>query len=312
MKRIIFSLSLLVAFFIGNAQTNQTFTFDELTLPDTGFWNGVDTSVYSGSFGDAVISFNNFVGDYNWAGFAFSNWTDTLGATYNNQWSSYAGEAASDSIFCVGYIDTYNNVSPLISFSHKVKIQSLKITNNTYTAQVIKNGNAYSRKFSTDSADYYKILVYAINGTDTIDTVEVYLADYRTLDSVVVKDWKDVDLSSFDSITAIGFGAITTDMGVYGANTPLYFCVDDITYRDGIISKINSINDRIVSVYPNPATDYISINCDVSEVYIFDMMGKLVKQSNNGFVDVSSFKSGSYMIKINTGKEYKVSKFIKL
>ena len=97
MKKIFLFAALVLALAvlpsIALAQ-NNVFTFDELTMPDTGYWNGKDTTVYNHFFGDTVIHFTNSFSDASgyevWSGFAFSNWIDTATTGYDNQLSVWA------------------------------------------------------------------------------------------------------------------------------------------------------------------------------------------------------------------------------
>ncbi|MBB6330452.1 hypothetical protein HNP24_001402 [Chryseobacterium sediminis] len=58
-----------------------------------------------------------------------------------------------------------------------------------------------------------------------------------------------------------------------------------------------------VSVYPNPATDFIQINSlsTVKSIEIYDETGKLIKTETNGNrIDVKGLPSGVYMLNIKT------------
>lgn len=58
-----------------------------------------------------------------------------------------------------------------------------------------------------------------------------------------------------------------------------------------------------VSVYPNPATDFIQINSlsTVKSIEIYDETGKLIKTETNGNrIDVKGLPSGVYMVNIKT------------
>lgn len=304
------------------AQQLKTFTFDELIVPDTGFWNGSDTTHYNQTFGDETITFSNYYNsDYSyWTNSAFSTWTDTVTADYSNQWSVYAGAAHSDSVFGLFYVPTdytnnYQTIPVDVQFNHPVRMDSLFITNSTYTALTIKNGNNYARAFSTDSSDYYKVIIYSIFQTDTLDTTEVMLADYTMPDdSIIHKDWIKVDFDTL-TVTKLAFDVVTTDVGTYGPNTPLYFCVDDFSYEVQP-SNIKSQKFDIVKVYPNPASNFVSINSSADKILIYSIDGQLIRTvenySANQFIDVNDLGQGTYILKIYSSKEVKIGKFVKL
>ena len=66
-------------------------------------------------------------------------------------------------------------------------------------------------------------------------------------------------------------------------------------------SQTTNIKDNTNSInyYPNPAKDYIYINgANNDYVEIYDIMGRLVKQSIGNRIDISSLISGIYVLRI--------------
>jgi hypothetical protein len=77
-------------------------------------------------------------------------------------------------------------------------------------------------------------------------------------------------------------------------------------------------------IYPNPATDRITVEFDVTtagpvEISIFDFQGKLVKQVDLGtrpegnheaILNCSALKAGSYILRLRSGNRSYTSKFI--
>ncbi len=320
MKKKLFFSAVLMLFSVTIFAQSTVFTFDELTLPDTGYWNGKDTTVYNHFFGDDVVQFNNQFSDAGgydvWSGFAFSNWTDTVTTGYTNQWSVFAGESHSGAIFGLGYVSIdyaaadYPTIPINIEFAQPVVVDSFFITNSTYTAREIRDGG-FSDPFSTQNQDYYKIVVYAINQTDTIDTVEVFLADYRTQDSMVVKQWIPVHFSTRGTVTKLAFDAVTTDVGAYGPNTPLYFCIDDLSYS--LVAETREITTENVKIYPNPTTQYINILSDNFQyAQILNLSGQKIAETTDNTVFVGNLQQGIYLVKIFDGNKIKYGKFIKL
>ena len=323
MKKILFFVVALTMFLTvaleNTAQQIQVFNFDELLMPDTGFWNGADVSNYDGSFGDEFLTFpNNYNSDWDsWSEFAFSSWNDTITGGLSNQWSAFADSIFSDTTFGLAYISTdwndasYPTIPIEIYFTNPVEIQSLRITNSTFTALAIKNGSYPATPFET--GDYYKIFIYAIFENESIDTVEVLLSDYSNInDTVVIDEWLEVDLSSFDTITSLRFDAYSTDIGSYGINTPLYFCLDDIIYKTTSTSINYEIENNNFSIYPNPTKDFIIINENVDIVNIFDLTGRLVLISKEDKIDISYLPSGTYILQAKTDTNIKTTKFVKL
>ena len=48
----------------------------------------------------------------------------------------------------------------------------------------------------------------------------------------IVSTWQQVDLTRLGEVTKIAFSMSTTDVGPSGMNTPLYFCLDQLTVTE--------------------------------------------------------------------------------
>lgn len=82
----------------------------------------------------------------------------------------------------------------------------------------------------------------------------------------------------------------------------------------GSLSSKN-INAFDFGIYPNPVNDDLTISTDetIESVQVLDLVGKTVISSSavNGSVNVSSLKSGIYVVKVNSSKGSATSKFVK-
>jgi len=67
------------------------------------------------------------------------------------------------------------------------------------------------------------------------------------------------------------------------------------------------------SIYPNPTTDYINIDCSSLEsVSVYNIIGKeVIKANNQNRIDVSTLSKGVYFIKVSDGINSSTKKFIK-
>ena len=71
--------------------------------------------------------------------------------------------------------------------------------------------------------------------------------------------------------------------------------------------NINDINKKIISLFPNPASNQIILdngNCLMETVYMYDVTGREVKRfsinSNKTTLDISDVQNGMYVVKINS------------
>jgi hypothetical protein len=77
---------------------------------------------------------------------------------------------------------------------------------------------------------------------------------------------------------------------------------------------MNFINDKNLSIYPNPAKDYIKVISESDNYIIFDFLGREVNKGNlnkaNKEIDVSKLLNGIYFISVNENRRKKWCKFI--
>lgn len=224
--------------------------FEDLSLsPESSFSGPVSGGTSTtGPFGDTVIvgDFmtetlsleNRFSQDFgSWSGFAYSNRTDTTTPGFANQFSSFAGGGANDSEnFGVGFVSP---PSVIRRDAADVRLlDSVQITNTTYTALSMAQGDDFAKKFGGPTGNDPDFLLLTITGKDAADdsigSVDFYLADFRFADNsldYIVDTWQTVDLSSIASASSLEFTIDSSDVGDFGINTPTYFAIDDIQFQ---------------------------------------------------------------------------------
>ena len=72
-------------------------------------------------------------------------------------------------------------------------------------------------------------------------------------------------------------------------------------------------NQLDISIYPNPSSDYISVNIDSElEAVVFDLLGKeLIREKITGRLDISSLEKGTYIINLTDGVNTSSHKILK-
>lgn len=316
-----------------NAQTVSD--FESLTLPTNSFWDGSDLSgthnagIFSSSFasGEAI-----FINQYDtsfglpgyWAGgFAYSSITDSTTSGSGNIGGSRAGQGVNNSD---NYIIAKNNSTiELTGTSANNTVSGVYITNTTYAANSMRDGDTFGKKFGGSTGndpDFFKLTIFGYTGGAlTTDSVEFYLADYRfadTLQDYIVTTWEWVDLSSLGAIDSLTFILSSSDTGSFGINTPTFFALDN--FNDQTVTSIdeNVANSINISVYPNPTEDQISISTDmnINSLNVLDITGKIVLSENNlragiNNLDLSALKKGVYFIQAITKDSTTTERLIK-
>lgn len=232
-------------------------TFDDLTLDAESASRGPDPNgtVIKGPYGDVmkgsfttngVVFENDAELTYgSWSGFAYPNTT----AGCLNQFSAFPGSAQSGENYGVafGYTDLAGNPPtnigrlaglPHLTLPTGAGIAGMFVTNTTYAALSMLQGDSFAKKFggaSGDDPDWFKLTAYGADAAGDVlnASVDFYLADYRFADNskdYIVDDWRYMDLSSLAGARTIFFNVSSTDVGDFSMNTPGYFAVDDIQY----------------------------------------------------------------------------------
>lgn len=316
-----FTTFFLFSSLLSSAQTIAD--FENFDLVAESFLNGSDGTE---SFESGNI--NLFV-DYNpawnsWTGFAISNTTDTGTPGPTNQFSAITGEGAEGSS---NYAVTFASEPSIIYLNDNAigqPIEGFHITNSTWAYWSMKNGDGFAKKFggsTGDDPDWFLATFKAYrNGLLMNDSVDFYLADYRSQDNAddyIISTWEWIDLTSLGDVDSLQISLSSSDTGNFGMNTPGYFCLDNVTTASEPLSTKNLNNEIDFSIYPNPATDFLIFDWKEAKgtAQIFDYQGKnwLVQELDNGQnqINLEALPKGFYTILINTDNGFLSKKFVK-
>jgi len=232
---------LAVVFALGNVPVRAGFTvdFEDLSLPGESFNNGSDGA---GGFTSRGAEFNNSFTDFGggftvWQGWSYSNVTNVTNPGFENQYSAYhlpGGGGDGSPTYGVAY--NFNPGDATILLPKGARPTSLSLTNTTYTALSMLNGDGFAKKFGGASGldpDYLRLSISGLDDSGTVlGLVEFFLADYRFANSAldyVVENWTEVDLTSLGDARKLSFALESTDVDpIFGSNTPMYFAMDNL------------------------------------------------------------------------------------
>jgi hypothetical protein len=312
MKKVyLYIIALAFACTQAGAQTIST--FDNITLPPDSFKNGSD---WSGGFASGNAFFPNHFdtsfGFASWDGFAISNMHDSVTAGYMNQYSAmpavgYAGSA--------NYAVAYQGFAPirvrLTGAAQGRQVTGFYITNSTYAYRAMKTGGGFNKKFGGSTGtdpDWFKLTMKGYkNGASADSMINFYLADFRSADSTkdyIVRDWTWINLLPMGNVDSIDFMLSSTDTAGGFMNNPAYFCMDNFTTRDvatGLEAKFDLAEG--MTLYPNPASAFVSITGGDGMLTLVDMTGRTVLSANfadGEKVNVDMLHSGIYFVRVET------------
>jgi hypothetical protein len=323
---------------VASAQTVSNFETPALPKLDTFFMDfnnpKQDIGINSGLahfplYTDSVPGFKFWA-----AGFTYSSMRDSISAGNGNQYSARPGKAVSGTQYAVAYGQS-NRVN-LLGMAQGKGVSGVYLTNGTYPYMSMKHGDAFARKFGDTTGtgsglpqgsypDFLRIIIRGYRGGGLKqDTVQFYLADFRSSDSTkdyIVSDWRWVSLLKLGAVDSLQFDLESTDTVNFGGtryiNTPLYFAMDDFTTNE-TVGVSNTPSAFAAKVYPNPATDVLNVELSsgsqVASITLYDMSGRMVVNravsSSREVVNMQALPAGSYLLQLGSTSGQTVSQRI--
>lgn len=165
-----------------------------------------------------------------------SNRTDLSTIGFSNALSAYhlptGGGGDGSSNYLVANDDGITDAT--VEFAQPVAPQGMYVTNSTYAYLAVAAGDdgAGFVKGAFAADDYFRLTVRGLDADQQVTgTSELFLADFRDGASHVLDNWTWLDLTPLGSqVSALSFELDSTDVGMFGMNTPAYFAVDNLTF----------------------------------------------------------------------------------
>jgi len=287
--------------FINDSSPEAGFTFDNLFFPNTY---------------DADFDF--------WTGWAISATTDVTTAGFMNQYSAISGEGASGTpAYAVSFASPESYITlDLDQTSGMLTIPSMQVNNSTYTYLSMRDGDSFAKKFGGETGndpDFFLLTIKTYLENDLQDSILFYLADYRFEDNsedYLVDEWTKIEFPNVvvDSVT---FGLSSSDNGMFGMNTPAYFCADEfgnplvLNVKDNTLSGITLVNTL--------ASSELIIKSDLDKIadyQIFGLHGQAIQKGkiNRGeqYLSVDNLPVGKYWIRVQQDGLQWIEGFVKM
>jgi hypothetical protein len=121
-----------------------------------------------------------------------------------------------------------------------------------------------------------------------------------------------------NAITQIIIEAPTAANGLvafYDGTNPAYAPVLNLKYGQTPTS-INNVENNSIAVYPNPASNLLTIETagqDINSIKVFDLLGKELNgiKVNQNTVNIAGLTNGIYVLQLEVGKDVVVRRFVK-
>lgn len=243
-----------------------------------------------------------------WFGWAVSADTNTTTPGFLNQYSSIVGKGAlGTSAYAIAYI--YDPALIRLRYNAVGKpMIGMYVTNSTYAYLSMRDGDAFAKKFGGESGndpDFFLMTIkkYA-GGVLADDSINVYLADYRSPDpskDYILNEWRYVNLTTLGEVDSLSITLSSSDVGIFGMNTPAYVCIDQVSTDNLLSASFLSAGEVQLSIHPNPAHETLYLNlARRGEVAISNIQGIVTwsdqLEAGDHQVQVVSWPKGLYFI----------------
>lgn len=166
-------------------------------------------------------------GGMSWEGFTVSTVSQDTANVFGSVANGGLGGIATP--YIIGYYSEWVSApqgysSNIVDFNGEYYPEYVYICQNSNTMEGITNGVFNSRPFTP--ADTLTLIIQALDSTmQPTATTRYYLA----VDGTKNQSWVQVPLTSLGKTSRLSFSMTTTEIGDFGANTPMYFALDGLT-----------------------------------------------------------------------------------
>ena len=207
------------------------YTYYDLTHVWTETYNDADSCasilVNNGVFRFSHLPSGMSYGGMSWEGFTLSivsqDTANVLGCVANGGLNGVATP------YIIGYYSEWVSSSQgyssnIIEFDQLYYPEYVYICQNSNTHKAIKQGEFNARPFTEQ--DTLALIIQTLDSTKNPTATTIY---YLAIDGTCNEGWVKVPLTALGQTSCLSFSMTTTDIGDWGANTPLYFALDGLT-----------------------------------------------------------------------------------
>ena len=207
---------------------------DVKPVPEVEKFENVISTEYAFGYENDTFEFEYFYNEEYayWGGFAQSKVKDTDPANglFANQYAVFNDSAASGDNFLIYYYDSFNEPCDIV-LKKPVHLSDVKLNLTTYTYASITNEAINDFASAFDEDDYLKVVFTGMKGNEITGVDECYVVDFRDGKRIMATNWNEYSLVNLGSdYDRVRVTIETTDVGEWGANTPLYIALDDLAY----------------------------------------------------------------------------------
>lgn len=200
----------------------------------------------------------------------------------------WIGEGENEAVFAVNFADPQD-----VCFAWGYRFAAESVTIKEMMQAIAEVDRRFTFTDEPSSWGGYMLTDLTFNDDETHYVLNGYNAMYNVNG---MQSWYTFDEQTVINGDFVKWGDYTIGTEIapwtYVWTTP----VQPVTaYND--VEEVEAMN---MTVYPNPATDYIMVNAqNPVSVEIFDMTGRLVLTSTESKIDVRNLETGVYFVRVN-------------
>jgi pectate lyase len=176
---------------------------------------------------------------------------------------------------------------------------------NTTDANTTYDGLTLTRRLKIETATQ---IAYKTTAVSTL---------YLVFDTGFAKKIKldGVSYTAVDGVVTITNIPAGSHLITKGDTTNLYYI--KTVYTDGLATSNPTLKEKQIKTYPNPVTDVFNVitpeNLKVEEIRVYNVAGQLINtiKGNQKSLDLSTLKTGMYLVQIKTKDGIQLEKVIK-
>ena len=220
----------------GNGYYDCTDVWDS-TYNDSGMCQYIYTN--DARFMLSHMPSQNAYGGMSWEGFTLSQVSQDTANVFGCVANGGVGEVGTP--YVIGYYsewvtESLGYSSNTILFDQAYYPEYVYVCQNSNTMEAIARGGVFNSRVFTKK-DTLALIVNALDSTlQPISTMTYYLA----VDGKKNASWEKVPLTALGKAVGLSFSMTTTDIGQFGANTPLYFALDALTVNTEPLTALHT------------------------------------------------------------------------
>ena len=182
----------------------------------------------------------NSYGGMSWEGFTLSKVSQDTANVFGCV--ADGGLAGVGTPYVIGYFSEWVTEaqgfsSNIVLFDKEYYPEYVYICQNSNTMEAIANGGVFNARVFT-AQDTLTLIISGLTTTlEETKSVIYYLA----VDGEMNNGWVKVPLTALGKVGGLSFRMTTTDMGDFGANTPMYFAMDGLTVNTELPTNIQEL-----------------------------------------------------------------------